>query len=50
MKSTEMLRAIVQEYSESGPMRRVQDAKAILTVLPGLDEAVSYTHLRAHET
>ena len=45
MKSTEMLRAIVQEYSESGPMRRVQDAKAILTVLPGLDEEGARVYL-----
>ena len=45
MRATEMLRAVALEYSEDGPMKQVQDAKALLTLLPGLDEEGARVYL-----
>ena len=39
MKATEMLEMVAARFSEqAGPMKRRQDAEAILRVLPSLDE------------
>jgi hypothetical protein len=40
-----MLRAVALEYAEDGPMRQVQDARALLTLLPGLDEEGARVYL-----
>ena len=45
MRATEMLRAVALEHSEDGPMRQVQDARALLTLLPGLDEEGARVYL-----
>ncbi len=45
MRASEMLRAVAQEYAQDGPMKQVQDARALLTLLPGLDEEGARVYL-----